>query len=78
MFRECIVATKAIIGLTGENIINADDMFKSAIIQELDLTGFKPEDLSINFEDMFEDFKGYIRTDNEQMRASLCLRDYII
>lgn len=78
MFRRCIVVTKATIGLTGENILDARCMFKSAIIQELDLTGFKPEDLSIDFEAMFEGFKGSIRTDNEQMRASIGLRDHII
>lgn len=78
MFRRCIVVTKATIGLTGENIFDARCMFKSAIIQELDITGFKPEELSIDFEAMFEGFKGHIRTDNEQIRASIDLRDYII
>lgn len=77
MFRECI-ATKAIIGLTGENIHYALGMFKSAMMQELDLTGFKPDDTDANFAGMFEEFTGHIITDNEEMRASLVLRDYII
>ena len=78
MFRRCIIVTKATIGLTGENILDARCMFRSAIMQELDITGFKPEELSIDFEAMFEGFKGLIRTDNEQIRASSDLRGHII
>lgn len=77
MFNGCI-ATKAIIGLTGENIFNTLGMFESAVMQELDLTGFKPELNGNELESMFDGFIGHIRTDNEQIRASEDLRDHII
>lgn len=77
MFKGCI-ATKAVIGLTGENIFNTLDMFHSAMMQELDLTGFKPEINGIELENMFDGFIGHIKTDNEQLRASEDLRYHII
>lgn len=77
MFNGCI-ATKAIIGLTGENIFNTLGMFESAVMQELDLTGFKPELDGNELESMFDSFIGHIRTDNEQIRASEDLRGHII
>lgn len=77
MFNGCI-ATKAIIGLTGENIFNTLGMFESAVMQELDLTGFKPELNGNELESMFDSFIGHIRTDNEQIRASEDLRGHII
>ncbi len=77
MFKGCI-ATKAVIGLTGENIDNPFNMFESAMMQELDLTGFKPELNEIDIENMFDGFIGHIKTDNEQLRASEDLRYHII